>query len=185
MSGEDYKLLGVDLSELSELERALEGAGLDSGAPTLFIAEVVLTYMENSRLVQSVSEMRTSCFVCMSPGDFPLVTRTAGHPWKSQSAPGSTISAAWRPEGEEEAAANPPRKGLSFCSSHPRSSLHGWGKDVHGSPAQGSLCVLPLPGCLHNVLNGVARRCIAFAVCQLGPQLFNVLCSTCPAGRTP
>nr|XP_021156197.1 tRNA wybutosine-synthesizing protein 4 isoform X3 [Columba livia] len=83
LSGEDYKLLGVDLSELSELERALEGAGLDSGAPTLFIAEVVLTYMENSR--------------------------TAGHPWKSQSAPGSTIGAAWRPEGEVEAAANPPR----------------------------------------------------------------------------
>lgn len=76
MSGEDYKLLGVDLSELSELERALEGAGLDSEAPTLFIAEVVLAYMENSRLVQvsSLSEMRTSCFVCTSPGDFRLMT---------------------------------------------------------------------------------------------------------------
>ncbi|XP_009077802.1 PREDICTED: tRNA wybutosine-synthesizing protein 4-like, partial [Acanthisitta chloris] len=48
-SGEDYKLLGVDLSELSELERALEEAGLDSDVPTLLIAEVVLTYMENSR----------------------------------------------------------------------------------------------------------------------------------------
>ncbi|XP_008941201.1 PREDICTED: probable leucine carboxyl methyltransferase 1, partial [Merops nubicus] len=48
-SGEDYKLLGVDLSELSELERALEEAGLDSVIPTLFLAEVVLTYMENSR----------------------------------------------------------------------------------------------------------------------------------------
>ncbi|NWI57022.1 TYW4 protein, partial [Calyptomena viridis] len=49
LSGEDYKLLGVDLSELSELERALEEAGLDNEIPTLFIAEVVLTYMENSR----------------------------------------------------------------------------------------------------------------------------------------
>uniref|UniRef100_A0A8C3K402 tRNA wybutosine-synthesizing protein 4 n=1 Tax=Calidris pygmaea TaxID=425635 RepID=A0A8C3K402_9CHAR len=46
---EDYKLLGVDLSDLSELERALEKAGLDKDIPTLFIAEVVLTYMENSR----------------------------------------------------------------------------------------------------------------------------------------
>lgn len=63
----------MDLSELSELQRALEGAGLDSETPTLFIAEVVLTYMENSRLVEvsSVSEMRTSCFVRVSPGDFP------------------------------------------------------------------------------------------------------------------
>ncbi|NXJ86824.1 TYW4 protein, partial [Trogon melanurus] len=49
LSGEDYKLLGVDLSELCELERALEAAGLDKGIPTLFIAEVVLTYMEHGR----------------------------------------------------------------------------------------------------------------------------------------
>ncbi|NXN27632.1 TYW4 protein, partial [Nycticryphes semicollaris] len=48
-SGEDYKLLGADLSELSELERALEEAGLDKDIPTLFVAEVVLTYMENHR----------------------------------------------------------------------------------------------------------------------------------------
>lgn len=48
-SGEDYKLLGVDLSELSELERTLEEAGLNNEIPTLFIAEVVLTYMENTR----------------------------------------------------------------------------------------------------------------------------------------
>lgn len=48
-SGEDYKLLGVDLSELSELERILEEAGLNNEIPTLFIAEVVLTYMENPR----------------------------------------------------------------------------------------------------------------------------------------
>lgn len=51
-SGKDYKLLGVDLSELSQLERALEEAGLDPEITTLFIAEVVLTYMENSRSVE-------------------------------------------------------------------------------------------------------------------------------------
>ncbi|NXU25037.1 TYW4 protein, partial [Thalassarche chlororhynchos] len=66
-SGEDYKLLGVDLSELSELERALEEAGLDNEIPTLFIAEVVLTYMENSRsdaLVQWAAEhFSQACFL--------------------------------------------------------------------------------------------------------------------------
>ena len=51
-SGEDYKLLGVDLSELSKLSTALKEAGLDNEVPTLFIAEVVLTYMENSRSVE-------------------------------------------------------------------------------------------------------------------------------------
>ncbi|NXH70431.1 TYW4 protein, partial [Hydrobates tethys] len=66
-SGEDYKLLGVDLSELSELERALEEAGLDNEIPTLFIAEVVLTYMENSRsdaLVRWAAEhFSRACFL--------------------------------------------------------------------------------------------------------------------------
>ncbi|XP_065601815.1 tRNA wybutosine-synthesizing protein 4 [Cyrtonyx montezumae] len=47
-SGKDYRLLGVDLSELPKLSIALEEAGLDSEVPTLIIAEVVLTYMENS-----------------------------------------------------------------------------------------------------------------------------------------
>uniref|UniRef100_A0A8C0BC04 tRNA wybutosine-synthesizing protein 4 n=1 Tax=Buteo japonicus TaxID=224669 RepID=A0A8C0BC04_9AVES len=64
---EDYKLLGVDLSELSELERVLEEAGLDNGIPTLFIAEVVLTYMENSRsdaLIQWAAEhFSQACFL--------------------------------------------------------------------------------------------------------------------------
>ncbi|KAM7129640.1 tRNA wybutosine-synthesizing protein 4 isoform 2-T2 [Ciconia maguari] len=66
-SGKDYKLLGVDLSELSELERALEEAGLDNEIPTLFIAEVVLTYMENSRsdaLIQWAAEhFSQACFL--------------------------------------------------------------------------------------------------------------------------
>ncbi|XP_035755129.1 tRNA wybutosine-synthesizing protein 4 isoform X3 [Egretta garzetta] len=66
-SGEDYKLLGVDLSELSELERALGEAGLDNEIPTLFIAEVVLTYMENRRsdaLIQWAAEhFSQACFL--------------------------------------------------------------------------------------------------------------------------
>ncbi|XP_074716830.1 tRNA wybutosine-synthesizing protein 4 isoform X2 [Strix uralensis] len=75
-SGEDYKLLGVDLSELSELERALEEAGLDNEIPTLFIAEVVLTYMESSRsdaLIRWAAErFPRACFLLyeqMRPGD--------------------------------------------------------------------------------------------------------------------
>ncbi|NXX49859.1 TYW4 protein, partial [Tricholaema leucomelas] len=48
-SAGDYKLLGADLSQLPELERALEQAGVDKEVPTLFIAEVVLAYMESSR----------------------------------------------------------------------------------------------------------------------------------------
>ncbi|NXX75018.1 TYW4 protein, partial [Urocolius indicus] len=66
-SGKDYKLLGVDLSELSQLESALEEAGLDSEIPTLFIAEVVLTYTENSRsdaLIQWAAEhFSQACFL--------------------------------------------------------------------------------------------------------------------------
>ncbi|NXN15922.1 TYW4 protein, partial [Indicator maculatus] len=49
LSAGDYKLLGADLSQLPELERALEQAGVDREVPTLFIAEVVLAYMESSR----------------------------------------------------------------------------------------------------------------------------------------
>ncbi|EMP30044.1 Leucine carboxyl methyltransferase 2, partial [Chelonia mydas] len=48
-SVEDYKLLGVDLSELSKLEQALKEAGLDPEVPTMLLAEVVLAYMEISR----------------------------------------------------------------------------------------------------------------------------------------
>ncbi|NXA43662.1 TYW4 protein, partial [Eudromia elegans] len=67
ISGKDYKLLGVDLSELSKLEKALQEAGLDNEIPTLFLAEVVLTYMENSRsdaLIQWAAErFSQACFV--------------------------------------------------------------------------------------------------------------------------
>ncbi|XP_068527993.1 tRNA wybutosine-synthesizing protein 4 isoform X2 [Anas acuta] len=66
-SGEDYKLLGVDLSELSKLSTALKEAGLDNEVPTLFIAEVVLTYLENSRsdaLIQWAAEhFSQACFL--------------------------------------------------------------------------------------------------------------------------
>ncbi|KAM6447792.1 tRNA wybutosine-synthesizing protein 4 isoform 2-T2 [Liasis olivaceus] len=48
-SGEDYKLLGVDLGDLPLLEGALRRAGLSPAAPTLMIAEVVLPYMEVGR----------------------------------------------------------------------------------------------------------------------------------------
>ncbi|KAK9402772.1 tRNA wybutosine-synthesizing protein 4 [Crotalus adamanteus] len=48
-SGEDYRLLGVDLSELALLEGALRDAGLDPASPTLILAEVVLPYMEVER----------------------------------------------------------------------------------------------------------------------------------------
>ncbi|NXQ30077.1 TYW4 protein, partial [Alaudala cheleensis] len=75
-SGEDYKLLGVDLSELSELERTLEEAGLNKEIPTLFMAEVVLTYMENSRsdaLIEWAAEhFPQACFLVyeqVQPGD--------------------------------------------------------------------------------------------------------------------
>ncbi|KAM6290495.1 tRNA wybutosine-synthesizing protein 4, partial [Porphyrio hochstetteri] len=75
-SGKNYKLLGVDLCELCELERALEEAGMYSGVPTLFIAEVVLTYMENRRsdaLIQWAAErFSQACFLLyeqMHPGD--------------------------------------------------------------------------------------------------------------------
>ncbi|NXY86163.1 TYW4 protein, partial [Alcedo cyanopectus] len=75
-SGENYKLLGVDLSELPELERALEEAELDNEIPTLFIAEVVLTYMETCRsdaLIEWAAEhFSQACFLLyeqMCPGD--------------------------------------------------------------------------------------------------------------------
>ncbi|XP_013912925.1 PREDICTED: tRNA wybutosine-synthesizing protein 4 [Thamnophis sirtalis] len=48
-SGDDYRLLGVDLSRLAQLEGALRGAGLDPAAPTLILAEMVLPYMEVER----------------------------------------------------------------------------------------------------------------------------------------
>ncbi|XP_076012442.1 tRNA wybutosine-synthesizing protein 4 [Genypterus blacodes] len=45
-SSAQYRLLGVDVREETQVEEALHGAGLDWAAPTLNLSEVVLTYME-------------------------------------------------------------------------------------------------------------------------------------------
>lgn len=42
----DYHILGTDLRELPQLGEALDCAGLDATAPTLLLAEAVLTYLE-------------------------------------------------------------------------------------------------------------------------------------------
>ncbi|XP_049904417.1 tRNA wybutosine-synthesizing protein 4 [Epinephelus moara] len=46
VSSGQYRLLGVDVREESQVEEALGAAGLDWAAPTLILSEVVLTYME-------------------------------------------------------------------------------------------------------------------------------------------
>ncbi|XP_043845136.1 tRNA wybutosine-synthesizing protein 4 [Dromiciops gliroides] len=45
-ASEDYRLLGSDLRDLPALRDALEASGLDAAAPTLLLAEAVLSYME-------------------------------------------------------------------------------------------------------------------------------------------
>lgn len=42
----DYRILGLDLRQLEQLDRALAASGLDEAAPTLLLAEAVLTYLE-------------------------------------------------------------------------------------------------------------------------------------------
>ncbi|XP_066132972.1 tRNA wybutosine-synthesizing protein 4 [Saccopteryx bilineata] len=42
----DYRILGLDLRHLERLDQALAAAGLDAAAPTLLLAEAVLTYLE-------------------------------------------------------------------------------------------------------------------------------------------
>ncbi|XP_040913361.1 tRNA wybutosine-synthesizing protein 4 [Toxotes jaculatrix] len=44
-----YRLLGLDIREESQVVEALDAAGLDWAAPTLILSEVVLTYMETQR----------------------------------------------------------------------------------------------------------------------------------------
>lgn len=46
VSTAQYRLLGVDVREEAQVEKALGAAGLDLAAPTLILSEVVLTYME-------------------------------------------------------------------------------------------------------------------------------------------
>ncbi|XP_037690087.1 tRNA wybutosine-synthesizing protein 4 [Choloepus didactylus] len=42
----DFHILGLDLRQLQRLDDALAAAGLDAAAPTLLLAEAVLTYLE-------------------------------------------------------------------------------------------------------------------------------------------
>ncbi|XP_055989418.1 tRNA wybutosine-synthesizing protein 4 [Sorex fumeus] len=42
----DYRILGLDLRQLQQLDQTLTEAGLDAAAPTLLLAEAVLTYLE-------------------------------------------------------------------------------------------------------------------------------------------
>ncbi|XP_004466778.2 tRNA wybutosine-synthesizing protein 4 [Dasypus novemcinctus] len=42
----DFRILGLDLRQLRRLDEALAAAGLDAAAPTLLLAEAVLTYLE-------------------------------------------------------------------------------------------------------------------------------------------
>ncbi|XP_051877081.1 tRNA wybutosine-synthesizing protein 4 [Pristis pectinata] len=47
LCGVDYKLLGIDLTEIVELDNTLMEIGLNPACPTLLLSEVVLTYMKN------------------------------------------------------------------------------------------------------------------------------------------
>ncbi|XP_078407905.1 tRNA wybutosine-synthesizing protein 4 [Cetorhinus maximus] len=47
LSGMDYKLLGIDLTEIVELDNVLMETGLNPACPTLILSEVVLTYMKD------------------------------------------------------------------------------------------------------------------------------------------
>ncbi|XP_060684014.1 tRNA wybutosine-synthesizing protein 4 isoform X2 [Hemiscyllium ocellatum] len=48
LCGLDYKLLGIDLTEIAELDNLLMETGLNPAYPTLLLSEVVLTYMKNA-----------------------------------------------------------------------------------------------------------------------------------------
>ncbi|XP_069496661.1 tRNA wybutosine-synthesizing protein 4 isoform X2 [Ambystoma mexicanum] len=67
LHGDDYTLLGVDLSDLTLLDHGLNEAGLDPACPTLLLAEVVLTYMENTRssavIRWAADHFQSACFV--------------------------------------------------------------------------------------------------------------------------
>ncbi|XP_043548926.1 tRNA wybutosine-synthesizing protein 4 isoform X3 [Chiloscyllium plagiosum] len=48
LCGLDYKLLGIDLTEIAELDNLLMETGLNPAYPTLLLSEVVLTYMKDA-----------------------------------------------------------------------------------------------------------------------------------------
>ena len=49
LNTENYKLIGVDLTQLKQLEDVLRQVGVDFSAPSLFVSEVVITYMSHKR----------------------------------------------------------------------------------------------------------------------------------------
>lgn len=63
----DYHLLGADLRQSREFEEKLKMADLDYSLPTLFIAECVLVYMDESQseelLKQICKKFSTVAFI--------------------------------------------------------------------------------------------------------------------------
>ena len=51
LSSEKYKLVGVDLCDLSSVHEAFTKCGVNIDVPTLFVSEVSITYMPCDRLV--------------------------------------------------------------------------------------------------------------------------------------
>lgn len=60
-----YKLTGVDLRNITEVEAKIKESDLDYSLPTLFLAECVLVYMstsKSSQLLQWIAEKFKSAF---------------------------------------------------------------------------------------------------------------------------
>ena len=65
LHGHTYKLTGVDLRNLTEVEAKFKESDLNYSLPTLFLAECVLVYMtipKSSQLLQWISEKFRSAF---------------------------------------------------------------------------------------------------------------------------
>uniref|UniRef100_A0A8C4QQS5 tRNA wybutosine-synthesizing protein 4 n=2 Tax=Eptatretus burgeri TaxID=7764 RepID=A0A8C4QQS5_EPTBU len=72
----DYKLLGMDLSQLQDLEKLLSELGLDFSLPTLLLSECVLTYVatdSSSQLIAWTARVFPNATFCLyeqiQPGD--------------------------------------------------------------------------------------------------------------------
>ena len=60
-----YKLTGVDLRNLSDVEAKIKESALDPKLPTLFLAECVLVYMDTTKsaqLLKYIAEKFKSAF---------------------------------------------------------------------------------------------------------------------------